>query len=165
MADELTPKDVITAIKTGDIELLEIALKDNEKLLKLATPLGSWLHIATEKGQSSVVEFLLNLGIDINVKGGPSSVTPLNTAAYEGYIDILDLFLAKGAEMDVSEPDRNPLFAAIHAGHIDVAKKLLEHGIDATVKYSGQSMQDMDAIAFCAEWGRKDIAKLIEKYI
>jgi hypothetical protein len=33
------------------------------------------------------------------------------------------------------------------------------------VKYTGQSMKNMDAIAFCEEWGRKDIADLIQKYI
>lgn len=161
MASQYTPKDVIAAIKSGNIDLVEQALSDNNKLLHLETPLGTWLHIATEQGQKKIVELLVNLGIDVNVKGGPSSVTPLNTAAYEGNVDLLTYFLEKNAELDLSEPDKNPLFAAIHAGHKNIVELLLKAGIDTTVKYTGQTMKEMDAIGFANEWGRSEIAELI----
>lgn len=66
--------------------------------------------------------------------------------------------------MDISEPDRNPLFAAIHAGHKNIVELLLKTGIDTTVKYTGKSMKDMDAIAFAYEWGRKEIAEMIKEH-
>ena len=69
--------------------------------------------------------------------------------------------LSCGAEMDVSEPERNPLFGAIYGGHADIAKLLIESGIDTRVKYTGESMKNMDALAFAHERGQKDIAALL----
>ncbi|MCR9982633.1 ankyrin repeat domain-containing protein [Vibrio diabolicus] len=164
MACEYSAKDVMVAIRSGDVSEVEKILSGDDKLLHLITPLGSWLHIATEQGQDKIVELLVNLGIDVNIKGGPSGVTPLNTAAYEGHLDLLTYFLERNAVMDISEPDRNPLFAAIHAGHKNIVELLLKAGIDTTVKYTGKSMKDMDAIAFAYEWGRKEIAEMIKEH-
>ena len=164
MTNEYTPKDVIAAIKSGDVGLVEKMLNGNDQLLHLVTPLGSWLHIATEQGQREIVELLVSLGIDVDVRGGPSNATPLNAAAYEGNADLLNYFLGKNAVMDLSEPDRNPLFAAIHAGHKGIVELLLKAGIDAEVRYAGETMKDMDAIAFAIEWGRAEIADMIEAH-
>jgi hypothetical protein len=73
--------------------------------------------------------------------------------------------LDAGAKMDVSEPEWNPLFAAIHAGGMDVVKLLLEHGIDATVKYTGRRMKGMDAYAFAIEQGQRQIAAYIQDWV
>ncbi|MGR5195350.1 ankyrin repeat domain-containing protein [Vibrio rotiferianus] len=164
MAGEHSAKNVMAAIKSGDLGEVEKILSGDDELLHLITPLGSWLHIATEQGQKKIVELLMELGIDVNVKGGPSGATPLNTAAYEGNLDLLTYFLERNAMMDISEPDRNPLFAAIHAGHKSIVELLLEAGIDTKVKYTGESMKDMDAISFAHEWGRKEIAEMISEH-
>ena len=164
MTNGYTPKDVIVAIKSGDVGLVEKMLNGNDKLLHLVTPLGSWLHIATEQGKREIVELLVNLGIDVNVRGGPSSATPLNTAAYEGNAHLLNYLLENNAVMDLSEPDRNPLFTAIHAGHKTIVELLLKAGIDTEVKYTGETMKDMDAIAFAYEWGRAEIADIVKAH-
>src|SRR5262245_14761134 len=65
--------------------------------------------------------------------------------------------------MDVSEPVRNPLFGAIYGGHTDVARLLIDSGIDTNIKYNGKNMKEMDALAFAREWGRTDIADLLVK--
>ncbi|NMS58687.1 ankyrin repeat domain-containing protein, partial [Vibrio parahaemolyticus] len=78
MAGEHSAKDVMAAIKSGDVSEVEKILSGDDKLLHLITPLGSWLHIATEQGQEKIVELLVDLGIDVNVQGGPSNATPLN---------------------------------------------------------------------------------------
>ncbi|HCG7308512.1 TPA: ankyrin repeat domain-containing protein [Vibrio parahaemolyticus] len=162
MAGDHSAKDVMAAIKSGDVSEVEKILSGDDKLLHLITPLGSWLHIATEQGQEKIVELLVDLGIDVNVQGGPSNATPLNTAAYEGNADLLIYFLEKRAVMDISEPDRNPLFAAIHAGHKDIVELLLKAGINTRIKYTGQSMKDMDAMAFAHEWGRTEIMEKLK---
>ena len=63
--------------------------------------------------------------------------------------------------LDVSEPERNPLFGAILKGHTGIAKLLVDRGIDINVQYTGESMKDMDALAFAREWGRSDIAEYL----
>ncbi|EGQ8019457.1 hypothetical protein HRY95_004017 [Vibrio alginolyticus] len=70
MAGEHSAKDVMAAIRSGDVSEVEKILSGDDKLLHLITPLGSWLYIATEQGQDKIVELLVNLGIDVNVKGG-----------------------------------------------------------------------------------------------
>ena len=64
--------------------------------------------------------------------------------------------------MDVTEPERNPLFGAISNGHADIAKLLIESGIDTNVIYSGESMREMDALTFAKEQGQKEISMLLE---
>lgn len=162
MNAQFTPKEVIAAIKANDRKILILMLRSDFELLHLNTPLGSWLHIATEYSKMEIIELLLELGINVNVKGGPSGGSPLNIAASEGNVELVQYFLEYGAEMDISEPERNPLFSAIHYGRTDVVKLLLNAGIDVQVKYSGKTMKDMDALAFAKEWGRAEIASIVE---
>src|SRR5262249_7659824 len=96
-----------------------------------------------------------------NKRGGIFDAAPLNLAASKGFIDIVLYLLNSGAEMDTSEPQRNPLFAAIHGGHAEIVKLLLEGGIDKTVKYTGESMRNMDARACALERGQTEIARLL----
>ena len=65
--------------------------------------------------------------------------------------------------MDTSDPRFNPLFAAIYGGHFDIAKVLIEKGIDTKVKYSGSCMKDMNARAFATERGETEIAQLLAR--
>ena len=158
------PKDMISAIKQGDQELVRSIVNASPELLHIETPLGSWLHIATDKGQKAIVELLLELGIDVNVQGGPSKNTPLNVAAYTGNLELVNFFLGRNAVLDVSEPDKNPLFAAIHGGHKRVVELLLEAGVDYRVRYTGATMSDMGAIEFAQEWGQGEIAEIIKEH-
>lgn len=98
---------------------------------------------------------LTELGADVNKLGGVYGGGPLNEAASAGHIDIVEYLLSCGTDLDVSEPERNPLFGAISNGHADIAKLLVERGIDTTVKYSGESKQDLDALGFAKEQGQE----------
>lgn len=126
------------------------------------TPFGTWLHVAASKGELNIVKKLIELGSNINVIGGVYGGGALNEAASAGHIDIVSYLLSCRADMDVSEPERNPLFGAISNGHVDIAKLLIESGTDTEVKYSGESMKDMDALTFAREQGQEEIVKLLE---
>lgn len=132
------------------------------ELMNMVTTFGTWLHVAATHGKLEIVKRLIDLGADINRRGGVFGGGAINVAASEGHIDIVRCLLSSGAEIDVSEPERNPLFAAIRGGHIDIVKLLIEHGIDIHVKYTGDSMKNMDALAFAHEQGQKEIANLLD---
>jgi len=53
------------------------------------------------------------------------------------------------------------LFAAIYGGHMDIVRFLIESGVDAHVKYTGEFMKNMDAVAFAREQGQIEIAELL----
>ncbi len=137
-------------------------LSKNSDLVSLQTPLGHFLHIASDKNDLELCKALVKMGADINAQDNISGSSPLHRAAANGYEDILNYFISIGAKLDTSEPDRNPLFTAIHHGHLNIVKLLVAAGIDTTVRYTGQTMKNMGAIEFAHEWGRKDIANYIQ---
>lgn len=162
MDEKLVAMEIRSAIKNGQIEIVEDLIGSNNDRLHITTPFGTSLHVAATHGQMEIAKLLIRLGADVNRKGGVSGGSALNQAASAGHIDLVHLLLSSGAELDVSEPERNPLFSAIYGGHFEVAKLLIEHGIDIHVQYNGDSMKHMDAFAFAIERGQKEIANLLK---
>ena len=158
-------KRIRGAIKRGDVDEVIALIGNDQSLRDAMTPFGTWLHVAATYGQLAIVRWLLEAGIELNRRGGIAGGNALNEAAEEGHLDIVRYLLSAGADMDVSDPQRNPLFAAIQTGSLDIVKLLLEHGIDATVRYTGEHMKDMDAHAFAIEHGKREIAAYIQDWI
>lgn len=155
-------KAIRSAIKRGDVEDVAMLIEEDMARLHVMTAFGSWLHVAADFGNLRVVELLIALGADVNALGGVSGGSAIHCAASEGHADVVRYLLSKGAALDVSEPERNPLFGAIYGGHVAVAKLLIESGIDTSVRYTGENMKNIDALAFAREWGRTDIIKLLQ---
>lgn len=155
-------KEIRSAIKVGNIEKVVELIDSNPDLLNLMTPFGTWLHVAASKGELGIVKKLVELGLNINIQGGVYGGGALNEAASAGHINIVKYLLSCGAVMDISEPERNPLFGAISNGHIDIAKLLIEKGKDIDVRYSGEAMKNMDALTFARKQGQQEIANLLK---
>lgn len=151
------------AVRVGDIAQVRSLIGDSKERLQQMTPLGSWLHIAAKDGDLELVECLISMGADVNARGGVFGGAPINLAAGYGQAHIVRTFLAAGAELDVSEPERNPLFSAIQGGHLNIVKFLIDQGIDYRVRYTGESMNEMDALVFARERGQTKIADYLEK--
>jgi ankyrin repeat protein len=163
MNDLEIAKQIRAAVKNGDVDLVTRLIGSSKERLHQMTPFGTWLHVAADSGKIEVVKRLLALGADINAKGGTFNGAAINRAASEGHIDVVKYLLEAGAELDVSEPERNPLFGAIYGGHLDIVKLLLEKGINSHVRYTGESMKDMDALAFARERGQSEIAAFLAR--
>jgi hypothetical protein len=101
------------------------------------------------------------MGVDVNARGGVSAGTALDRAASGGHVEIVEYLLSCGAELDVSEPDRNPLFSAIYDGSPEVARLLLQRGIDPHVCYERDSGGLRNAFSFAQEYGQTEIAELL----
>ena len=162
MDNILAAKEIRTAIKQGDVERVLELIGSDEELLHMMTPFGTWLHVAASHGKLEIVKRLIDLGVDINLRGGTFNGGAIKNAASNGNIEIVEYLLSCGAKMDVSEPERNPLYGAITNGHVDIARLLIERGIDIKIKYTGNYMKNMDALAFAIERGQKEIAALLE---
>jgi uncharacterized protein len=156
-------QEIRDAILDGESSHVISLLRGHPELRDFMSPFGTWLHVAGKHGRLDVVTFLVELGMDVNLRGGISGGAPIHLAASQGHVDVVRYLLSHGAEMDVSEPERNPLFGAIYGGHTDVAKILIDSGIDTQVRYTGPNMENMDALAFANEWGRKEIVDLFMK--
>lgn len=132
-------------------------------MLDRITPFGTCLHIAAMNGAMKVLHELISMGADINAKESTFGGGPINLAASLGQAPAVQALLAAGAELDVTEPVRNPLFGAIQEGSLEIVKLLVEHGIDYRVSYTGEFMKNMDAVAFAREQGQIEIANYLTK--
>jgi uncharacterized protein len=158
MFNQRTIKELYNAIANSNNKRVKEIIKKNSKILKVETTNGSWLHVASRNNNFEIVKFLVDLGMDINKKGGISNEMPINLAVSEGNIELVKYYLKKGAIFDESEPERNPLFAAIHYGHIEIVKLLVESGINVNIKY-----RDRTAISFAEIFGRTEIVAYLKK--
>ncbi len=157
-------KEIRSAIKESDIEKVVYLIDSNSERLNMMTPFGTWLHVAASRGELAIAKKLVELGLDVNKSGGVYGGGALNEAASAGHSDIVKFLLSSSAVMDVSEPEKNPLFGAISNGHIEVAKILIDNGINIDVTYNGSSKKNVDAITFAREQGEEEIAKLLENH-
>ncbi len=152
---------VYDLINSGDIGEAKQLLISDSSLLNFITPFGSWLNIAARAGELEMIEFLIELNMDINLKEGVPRCSALANASSEGYIDIVEFLYNKGAILDISEPTSNPLFSAIYGGHLNIVEFLVSKGIDITVKYTGDKMKNMGAYEFAIERGELEIAEYL----
>ena len=156
-------KEIRTAIKQNNLELVKSIIKENEELLNVDTVFGSWLHVASAQGKISIVEYFIECGLELNKYGDISGGTPMRSAAENGHLDIIQLLHKKGAIFDVSEATKNPLFAAIYGGYYEVAKYLIDNGIDTTVKYPIGKLKNVDAYEYARQFGQTEIANYLKE--
>jgi ankyrin repeat protein len=154
-------KPAYDAIKNSDLDALRSFLDSDPTLAHAMTPFGPLLHVAARLGDEQMIDLLLERGADIEARGGILGGTALNEAASDARLGAVQLLLRLGAQMDVSEPERNPLFSAIHSGSLEIVRLLVERGIDTTVAYTGESMKNMDASAFALEMGKTKIVHFL----
>jgi ankyrin repeat protein len=98
------------------------------------------------KSQRQQLLVALESGVDPNVCG-PGGLTPLMIATAGGDMSTVRLLLAHGANVNapVSESGWSPVLHAIAAGHIDLARYLVESGADPT-----QSAGEMNSLLLLA---------------
>lgn len=135
---------IIPAVVEGDIEQLEILLASSPELVNTTcencdeTPLG----VAIKLRQSSLVDFLLLKGVNVNLSGDCSD-PPLFIAAELGYPEIVETLVAAGALLQVhDEFGHTPLQQAALAGHIEVVKVLSSKGLSYDI-YSAAACGDI----------------------
>lgn len=138
--------------------------------------LGCPLSYACRKSSIQVIDLILGLGADINLRDS-LEFSALNGACYEGRFKVVRHLLSNGAEMDVSTAARNPLFDCVRGGAyggkesgendryrnntLECAKVLIEHGIELVTLYNSQAMVDMDVAAQAWMYGHREITHLI----
>lgn len=107
--------------------------------------------------------YLIQKGVDLNKHGTVADCGAITNVAQEGYLDIVKILYENGAEMEVSNSARNPLFAAIYGGHYEVAKFLIDKGIDITASYSIGKSKNVDAYEYARQFGQLEIADYIKE--
>jgi ankyrin repeat protein len=113
---------------------------------------------AVEEGNIEAVKQHLAAGTDVNVKGGRMVGTPLHYAALEAHKEIIELLIAKGADVNAKDKHgRISLHLAALGGHKEIAELLIAKGAEVNAK----GMTGWTALHQAAIYGYKEIAELL----
>lgn len=118
----------------------------------------SLLHIASgigivgSKCDVKIVDFLISLGLDVNIKDNSGS-TPLFYAAEYGSLEIIKELIDKGADINaINEYDENLLFPAVSNQNPDVIQFFIDKGLDIEHKND-----DGQTPLFYAIWNLRNV--------
>ena len=121
------------AAKSGHVEALDLLFRHGAPTETKIKGL-SLLHIAAVEGKREGAESLLNRGLDPDEHDNKPQMTPLSIACQCGNIDVAEVLLDHGANVNHEDCEmQTPLLAACVAGHIEIVRLLLNRGanIDA----------------------------------
>lgn len=149
-------------IKQNDLNSVKQMIDNDRSLLNVITTFGSWLHDAATYGQYNIALYLVECGIDVNVKGGVRKCGAITSAAFEGHLDIIKMLCDNGAILDTSTAAANPIFAAIYNGNFEIVKFLCERDIDITASYPIGQLDNVDAYEYARQFGQMEIANYLK---
>lgn len=163
----MTAESLFQAVKEGDLAAAKAILGRDPDLLEARDPDGlSAVLLATYYGRKEILDDLLGRGPRLTVFEAAAAgvlervreavaedaslatafaadgYTALGLASFFGHLEIVNLLLGRGAEVNV--PSRNemavvPLHSAAAARHFAIAEVLIENGADVNVSSSGGS--------------------------
>ena len=123
------------------------------------------LHKAAREGDADRVRKLLDAGADVDVRNankGRLQYTPLHWAAFCGHLEIAEILISRGADLDAEDPTYStPLYLAVEWGHPKVVEFLISKGAEVNVKSSWSGYTPLHRAA----WGHylKIVGMLLEK--
>jgi ankyrin repeat protein len=94
------------------------------------------LLIASVRGNKECVETLLSHGAKVDTKNGEA----LFKAIEEGHLDIVEILLAAGVDVNIQWGGDTPLYMAVKKGHKDIVLLLLSKGANLNIRNGSWNM-------------------------
>ncbi|KAI1503617.1 hypothetical protein F5X99DRAFT_99738 [Biscogniauxia marginata] len=124
-----------------------------------AETLDKSLYDATDREKESTVKLLLEqFGANPNATGEEYG-NAITAAAYDGTMNIIQLLLNAGA--DVNAPEGWPLQSAATEGHYEVVQELLSRNVDVNALTTNDHFQAGTALQGACEAGQTEIVRLL----
>jgi len=155
-------KELLRVVRNGNVKRLNTLLDKGIEVNFLYRKTGMTpLMTAAYAGHAAIVQALLGSGASINLTADDGA-SALHWASCNGYIDIVNILLRAGADVNMrrEEDGPTPLHMALSNGHESIALALIDAGTNLDIKYL-----DMTIIEY-VEWGKQDaIVKHIRENI
>lgn len=114
------------------------------------------LTISALAGNAEMVQLLLDNGASVhNTPEG--NITPLQAAAADGYIEIIQKLISAGADLNADGGMMSPLYAAIMSDQLATAQQLVSAG----AQLNQHNIDKMSPLHFAAEHGKLESVILL----
>lgn len=128
------------AVKDSDLVRLQELIEAGEYLNAQDNFVGTALHWVALKNDIEAARLLIAAGADVNLPrirdtetetANKQGITPLMNAASVDAVDMIDLFVAEGADIDAKRGSGlTALHMAVYSGSINSVRRLVALGID-----------------------------------
>ena len=118
-------------------------------------------HIEEAKKMMKEANYL-NVASELVNKGSNGGYTPLIEASKRGHLQMAQLFITNGAEIDKAGWMMTPLIAASRWGHLEVVNLLIEHQADVHLKNLKNS-RGKTALDYARQYGYTAIEKALQE--
>lgn len=150
---------LVTAIKLHDPSMADCAIEQGANINAIdddgVTPLI--LSVLRNSG-GEMTAYLISKGAEVNCT--LEGYTPLIIAAKEGYLDIVQVLISSGADIEAAEETgMTSLMAAAREGHVEIVRVLL----DAGAKWNTTTVAGITALDIAEHFENAEIIELLEE--
>ena len=159
-----TNGDSALSLAAGSSHWDAVRILSNQEILAATNGLkGSVpLWLASGSGDLEAVKRQLVNGADVNGKDPFYKVPSLIWAARNGRLEIVQLLIAKGADVNIRlGSGRTALTFAAANGHVDVVKFLMDKGADKSASIERDSSLQYDALSLSVARGNIALTRLL----
>lgn len=162
---------LVLAAMSGDSDSVKHLVENSDNTTGFidAVDKNQWTALtrAAERKNKAMVKQLIELGANVNARGGPRGWAPIHYVIANGDIGTLKFLLEQKAKQSVkinydndppdTPPSQTPLILAVRGNNIEVVKQLIENGADPNEK----DLYGATAFHFAAKEGYVNIVKLL----
>jgi ankyrin repeat protein len=109
---------------------------------------GTLLHYAAAKSSVEMIELLVEMGFDINLKGKTYQDSALHSASCNGQLENAQALLRLGAVIEQQSSYSDPVFGAIIGKSPAIIELLAASGADLSKRYILESGENVDPYEF-----------------
>lgn len=137
-------------IADGSIEEAREILIAHPELVNLHTFFagGTLLHYAAAKSNVGMLELLVKMGFDVNLKGSTYQDSALHAACCNGHLENARTLLRLGAAIEQQNSYNDPVFGAIIGKSPAIVELLALSGADLSKRYTLESGDNVDPYDF-----------------
>ncbi len=137
-AHRLANEELTQAARAGDVPRIEAAL-ERARLNPVGYFDAAPLHAAVAAGRVAAVRYLIQRGARIEIPQDLYSQSALVVAINRGHLEIAELLIASGADLNNVSSNQSPLVTAAEKGHARLVTLMLDRGANINLQALGQS--------------------------